>query len=155
MAAFWTKAAARMVACKKPGTIVVEATPEMFVEAMNAIVDEIRTNTHSDVILLTPNFMNTREPHEGSAEELSGFCASARLQNTGVLAAYAQAVRDIASERGVACADVYTVWEEMAARGEDVDSMLSNGMNHPTPDAHAIPAELLMRIVTATDASLT
>jgi hypothetical protein len=34
LAVFWTKAAAKKVARSKPGTVVVEATPEMFVEAM-------------------------------------------------------------------------------------------------------------------------
>lgn len=34
LAAFWTKAAAKKVARSKPGTIVVEATPEMFMEAI-------------------------------------------------------------------------------------------------------------------------
>ena len=72
-----------------------------------------------------------------------------------MLALYAQTVRDVAREHNVLCADVYSAWEALATRGEDTDSMLSNGMNHPTPDAHAIPAELLMDIVKATDDSLT
>ena len=32
---FWTKAAAKKVARSKPGTVVVEATPEMFVKAIH------------------------------------------------------------------------------------------------------------------------
>lgn len=128
---------------------------QMFVDAMNTIVSRVRLETESDVVLLTPNFMNTREPNETTGEERSAFRASASLQNDGVLAVYAQAIRDVAREHNVPCADVYHAWEELAARGEDIDSMLSNGMNHPTADAHRIPAELLMRIVTATDASLT
>ena len=34
LAVFWTKSAAKRVARSKPGTVVVEATPEMFVEAI-------------------------------------------------------------------------------------------------------------------------
>ena len=128
---------------------------EMFVDAMNIVVSRLRSETESDVILLTPNFMNTREPNEATGEEVAAFRASASLQNDGVLAVYAQAVRDVAREHSVPCADVYRAWEDLAARGENTDSMLSNGMNHPTPDAHAIPAELLMRIVTATEAPRT
>ena len=121
---------------------------QMFVEAMNTIVSRIRVETESDVVLLTPNFMNTGEPSEATGEERSAFRASATLQNDGVLADYAQAVRDVAREHNVPCADVYRAWEELSARGEDTDSMLSNHMNHPTPGAHTIPATLLMRIVT-------
>ena len=128
---------------------------QMFVDAMNTIVSRVRSETESAVVLLTPNFMNRREPNQPTGEERSAFRASASLQNDGVLALYAQAVRDVARKHTVPCADVYGAWEELAVRGENIDSMLSNGMNHPTPEAHAIAAELLMRIVTATDASLT
>ena len=34
LAVFWTRAAAKRVARTKPGTVVVEATPEMFMEAI-------------------------------------------------------------------------------------------------------------------------
>ena len=127
----------------------------MFVDAMNAIVRQIRAQTQSDVILLTPNFMNTREPSGRTVEELSAFRASAGLQDGGVLAAYAQALRDAAQAQHVSCADVYSEWEDRAASGVDTDSMLANGMNHPTEDAHSIPAELLIRIVRATDPLMT
>jgi hypothetical protein len=45
------------------------------------------------------------------------------------------------------CADVYAAWQELDARGVETNRMLANGLNHPTDEAHAIPAELLMRIV--------
>ena len=128
---------------------------QMFVEAMNTIVSRVRSETESELVLLTPNFMNTHEPNEATGLELLALRASATLQNDGVVADYAQAVRDVAREHNAACADVYRAWEALANGGEDIDSMLSNRMNHPTPDAHRIPAELLMRIVAATDASLT
>ena len=127
---------------------------QMFVDAMNTIVSRLRSETESDVVLLTPNFMNIRVPNDATGEDRSAFQASASLQNDGVLSLYAQAVRDVARDHNVPCADVYRAWEDLAARGENTDSMLSNGMNHPTPDAHTIPAELLMRVVTATDAAL-
>ena len=34
LAVFWTRAAAKRVARTKPGTVVVEATPEMFMDAI-------------------------------------------------------------------------------------------------------------------------
>lgn len=128
---------------------------QMFVESLNIIVSRLRSETEGDVVLLTPNFMNTRVLDDAVGEEASVFGASARLQNDGVLAAYACAVRDLARDYNLPCADVYSAWQDLAARGEDTDAMLSNAMNHPTPEAHAIPADLLMRIVTASDESLT
>jgi len=34
LAVFWTKSTAKKVARSKPGAVVIEATPEMFVEAL-------------------------------------------------------------------------------------------------------------------------
>ena len=101
-------------------------------------------------MLLTPNFMNAREPAGLEAAALPAFRASAELQNRGVVAAYADAAREVARTHGLPCADVYRAWEERRAAGVDVDAMLANGMNHPTADAHAIPADLLFQIVLAT-----
>jgi acyl-CoA thioesterase-1 len=120
-----------------------------FIDAMDVIVRRIRAETESDVILLTPNFMNRREPAGADSEHIALVRATAALQNDGVLAAYAQAVRDVAQAHDLPCADVYRAWEDLATQGVDTDRMLANHMNHPTSEAHAIPAELLMRIVTA------
>jgi acyl-CoA thioesterase-1 len=120
-----------------------------FIDAMDVIVRRIRAETESDVILLTPNFMNRREPADADPELMVLVRATAALQNDAVLAAYAQAVRDVAQAHGLPCADVYRAWQDLAAQGVDTDRMLANQMNHPTAEAHAIPADLLMRIVTA------
>jgi lysophospholipase L1-like esterase len=123
-----------------------------FVEAMNEIVRRIRARTESDVILMTPNFMTTRESLHPDSELRALLKAAADLQNAGVLGSYAQAVRDVARAHRVPCADVYQAWEDLLVAGTDVDLMLANGLNHPTADAHAIPAGLLMGIVTAAEA---
>ena len=103
------------------------------------------------MILLTPNFMNRREPTDADPELMVLVRATAALQNDGVLAAYAQAVRDVAQAHDLPCADVYRAWQDLATQGVDTDQMLANQMNHPTAEAHAIPADLLMRIVTAAE----
>jgi len=115
-----------------------------YVGALTTIVERILSETTSDVVLLTPNAMNVRPPAWSTGEERRGFEASAALQTTGVLAAYAQAVRDLASRFNLPCADVYSAWVAAAGRGIDTDEWLANQMNHPTADAHAIPAALLM-----------
>ena len=123
----------------------------VYVDAMNAIVRQIQAGTQSDVVLLTPNFMNMREPAGVDPDALPGFRASAELQNRGVVAAYAHAVREVARAHDLPCADVYRAWEERLVAGIDVDALLANGMNHPTAEAHAITAELLLQIVLATE----
>lgn len=118
-----------------------------YVAALTAIVERIDCETTSEVVLLTPNFMNTALPAHVQGDERRGFEMSAAIQNTGVLASYAQAVRDLAHRRGVHCADVYAEWSASASRGMDTDAWLANHMNHPTREAHAIPANLLIALV--------
>ena len=71
-------------------------------------------------------------------------------QNGGVVAAYAEAVRCVGREFDAPVADVHAAWEQLAGAGFDTDSLLVNGLNHPGPEAHRIPAELLMRIIDPT-----
>lgn len=128
----------------------VEGLPD-FVGALTALVERIQAETSSDIVLLTPNFMNTKAPGQCDEAERRGFELSAALQNDGTLAAYAQAVRDLASRFALPCADVHAAWTERAGKGVDTDAWLANHMNHPVADAHAVPAALLMDLVRASE----
>lgn len=128
---------------------------ENFSATLHTLVERVRQQTSSDVILLTPNFMNTRVPLGADDDGRAGYEASASLQTSGVLSAYADAVRRVASMLELPCADVYRNWAARAAAGVDTDAMLANHMNHPTADAHDIPARLLLEIVTTTEPSVT
>ena len=59
----------------------------------------------------------------------------------------AEAVRQVARELNVPVADVYAEWERLAADGTNTDDLLANGLNHPTAEAHAIPAQLLLQLM--------
>jgi len=124
-----------------------------FVDGLSQIVGQLRDRTKSDLILLTPNFMVTRGPSGNDTEDQSLAWAAADLQRGGVLAAYASAIRELAREHSHPCADVYRAWEELVERGVDVNPMLANHLNHPTAEAHAIPAELLIELVVAAEVS--
>ena len=118
-----------------------------FADTLVRIVGDIRSRTDADVILLTPNFMNTRDGDR--VPEVYRSCVEdfIRRQTGGVLAAYAEAVRQVGRANGVAVADVYAAWEDLARRGVDTTGLLSNGLNHPSVEAHRIPAELVMRLI--------
>ena len=118
-----------------------------FAKTLREIVRRIRAGTDADVILLTSNFMNTRDNsnvadvHRDLVEDFID------RQTSGLVGAYAEAVRDIGRELDVPVADVYAAWEQLADRGVDTTDLLANGLNHPTAEAHRIPAEVIMKLI--------
>ncbi|MFN7985168.1 MAG: GDSL-type esterase/lipase family protein [Vicinamibacterales bacterium] len=124
-----------------------------YVGCLSTIIERVQRETASDVVLLTPNMMNTRTHAGASRDDRGAFEASAAIQTRGIVAAYAQAVRDLAVRFDVACADVYAAWSAQADAGTDTDAWLANHMNHPTAEAHTVPAALLMELVVAWEPS--
>ena len=122
-----------------------------FRTALTTLVERTVSEAHSDVVLLTPSFMNKASDAAHAkrvAPEHQGLIAGmAAIQNSGILAAYAQAIREVAAQCGVACADVYRAWEDQTAAGVDTDTLLSNGLNHPNEAAHQIAASVLLAVV--------
>ena len=118
-----------------------------FADALTQSVTRIQNETKSEVILLTPSFMNKADNPRVHLVHRHLISGMAEIQNSGTLAAYAEAVRQVAQQLAVPCADVYRAWEALAEQGVDTDAMLANGLNHPTAEAHEIAAEALIRIV--------
>lgn len=118
-----------------------------FRQALDQMVESVMTGTEAAIILLTPNWMNTRtnERVNVAQAELAG--RFAERQNGGVVAAYAEAIRAVGRSHRVPVADVYAAWEAYAANGGDTDAWLANGLNHPVAEAHRIPAEQIMAIL--------
>jgi lysophospholipase L1-like esterase len=127
-----------------------EAGRERFAAALRDTVRQLRERTTADIVFLTPSFMNSRDAGEAVApcHREAGLPARfAERQNAGVLAGYAEDIRAVAAESDCPVADVYAAWEALAASGIDTTAMLANGLNHPTRDAHRIPADLLMGLI--------
>lgn len=122
-----------------------------FAGCLSTIIERVQRETTSDLVLLTPNMMNTSADGVANRDDRRACEASAVLQNRGVVGLYAQVVRDLAIRFDVVCADVYAAWSAHAETGTDTNAWLANHMNHPTAEAHAIPASLLMKLVAASE----
>ncbi len=118
-----------------------------FTDALAVMYKRIRAETHSDIIALTPTFMNKADNARVAAEHRNLVQGMADIMNSGALSAYADAVRATARSHNVRVADVYAAWEHRAANGVDTDRLLANGLNHPTGEAHAIAADVLMQLI--------
>lgn len=117
---------------------------EAFRAAMAEIVDRIERETQADVLLITPNMMATRDNDAVPERWKPVIGQFVDAQNSGLLAVYAQTIRDLAAARGTALADVYSRWEALVKSGVDTTSRLSNGINHPDAGMHDMAAQIIM-----------
>jgi hypothetical protein len=108
------------------------------------LVRRIRGATRAAIVLLTPNRMMTHDNDRVAPRWKTKLDTFIRTQREGVLDAYAQAIRRVASDQQVALADVYDAWCRLEASGVDTTLCLSNGINHPAADMHAQTARLVM-----------
>lgn len=120
---------------------------EKFRFLLRKIIKKIQSKTDAEIVLLTPNFMNTSDnTNVADAHRKQGLPTKfAKCQNAGVPALYAETICCIGQEFNIPVADVYREWETLSACGMDTNLLLANGLNHPIPEAHRIPAELIMK----------
>jgi len=123
------------------------AAAQTYEANLRKIIATIREKTQADVILLTPTYMVSRasgystEPGKSIMEHLM------QMQNSGVVAQFAEIVKRVGVSENVPVADVYAKWDELAKSGVDTTAKLVNGLNHPLPEMHEIPASLVMEII--------
>ncbi|MEO6908683.1 MAG: GDSL-type esterase/lipase family protein [Abditibacteriaceae bacterium] len=120
-----------------------------FSQALETLISRTREATDADIILLTPNMMPHRDNDKIPDEWRHVTELFLRLQKDGILAAYAQCVRDVGAKNNVAVADVYAAWEELELRGVDTTAMLTNGLNHPDASGHLLTAKVLLQVILA------
>ena len=100
-----------------------------------------------ECVYMTPNMLNTYL-HENTAVQHRSYAQkTADKQNGGKMDEYMDAARKMAAERGIPVCDCYAKWKAMAAEGKDTTVMLSNYINHPTREMHALFAESLFETI--------
>ncbi len=92
------------------------------------IVQKIKLNLDTEIVLITPNFsLNETNPVSSLSNRV-------------------KAMREIAEQEETCIVDIYTIWENYSAEGNDILPLLANGLNHPSEQVHAFHAEMLMRL---------
>lgn len=95
--------------------------PGLFEHNIRQMVELIREKTDADVILVTPCESNPLWKH-----------------SSGDLAIYADILKRLGQECGVAVADVHRLWHEELKSGKTHESLLLNNINHPNDYGHRI-----------------
>ncbi|HZJ75889.1 MAG TPA: GDSL family lipase, partial [Clostridia bacterium] len=94
----------------------------------------------------TQNMMNTKPANKNNPHyEFSQI--TAQIVTNGIQESYVNAAKDAANQYSVPVADCFSIWKELYEGGVDTDRMLSNGVNHPTRDAHKIFADELYKVM--------
>ncbi len=110
-------------------------------------IAKILIENQIEVVFMTPTMLCTRKVP--SFKWFWGYVHSVfrDIQNSGKMDLYVEAEKAVAKELNIPVADAYAVWKELAAEGVDTTAMLANGMNHPTPEAHNIFKEELIKVL--------
>jgi lysophospholipase L1-like esterase len=104
---------------------------DAFNQAMSSYIDRAR-GAGMEVLLVTPLQSN---PYYD--EVLTDRVPRAQI---------AVAIWQLAVEKGVACADVFTAWVNQAARGIAPVSQLHNWFNHPGAGGHQLYVDTILRL---------
>lgn len=145
----------RDVLCHRPHiTVVYFGTNDVWDDDLStfaknlAEIVRLLKQSGSLVLLMTGTHMNKKvrvglsPDHAEIAEKM------AVRQHSGKVANVFAITRDYALQNNIPLLDLYTHYSELEAKGVDTDTLLANGINHPTREAHAMFAQKLFTIFT-------
>lgn len=95
------------------------------------IVRKIKSETMSDIIMMTPN-MEIPGPFANSNSKLED---------------RVKIVREVADIEKICLADTYSIWKEYVDKGYALKELLANGCNHPSTVGHEVYAITLMKLL--------
>ena len=99
----------------------------------------------TETVFMTPNRMCSEvdESQIDGKKCLETAYACCELQNNGVFDSYMDGVRQLCREMHIPLCDCYADWQRLAESGVRTTELLSNRINHPTREMHALFAARL------------
>ena len=114
--------------------------------SMSQIFDKLIENGITP-ILLTPNMKCTYVSDKAIECSLVAARKSAEIQNSGRMDETVEISCEVARERGIEICDIYAEWKKLSESGTDITELLSNYINHPTPEMHDFIAERVLKVL--------
>ena len=118
---------------------------EDFKKALETIFTKCKEN--SDVIYLSPNMMNSYVHEKTNPRHVNYAHTTAQYQTSGKMDLYVDEAKKIAEKCGVLVCDGYGAMKKMGEEGKDTTELLSNYVNHPIREIHALWADMLFDII--------
>lgn len=145
----------RDVLCHHPDLVIVNfglndamggiSSLSDYAEAMDGIMKRV-LDSGAECLLLTPNRMCAYAANTIHDDEIKDIAAAAaNVQNGGTLDAFVEKAREIAQKNDVPIADAYARWNRLEAFGVNTTSLLCNDINHPSPEAHRLFVEEILK----------
>ena len=117
---------------------------ERYQNAMKEIFAALQ-NANIEVIFLTPNMMCTNTSCHIENEAIKGIAdAASQIQLSGKLEQFLSAAKDIAAGMDIPVCDCYAKWKLLYECGVNITELLSNRINHPTPEMNWLFAGTLV-----------
>lgn len=118
---------------------------DTYVAALKSIFDSVRKNG-KEVIFLTPNRITDRLNVKSMHEEINVLTETIleKKQNDW-LAKYIEAARNLCETECIPVCDCNRLWDILSDNDVDINSLLSNRINHPTEKMHWMFAYELVR----------
>ena len=122
-----------------------EDSLEKYITPLRGIFERLQSEG-IEIIFMTPNMMNTTiSPHLAHPDFAEVAEKKAALQNGGIFDRHIDAARSLCAEMGVPVCDCYAIWKMLSAGGVNTTELLSNRINHPTPEMHKVFAYELVK----------
>jgi len=118
---------------------------EEYEESLRTIFDRCN-ETNTFTVFMTPNMLNTHLSDDTEPELMEYAEKMCRMQNEGVMDTFMDKAREVAKEKGILVCDCYAEWKKLAET-KDVNDLLINRINHPTPEMHRFFAEKLFALL--------
>lgn len=111
-------------------------------ERVRRLFDKLK-ESGCTVIVMSSNMVNKYISPDTLEEyrNMAGDCAD--CQNSGVLDAYTETLRELSSAYGFFFADAYAEWKRLDGYGIDTTALLCNHLNHPSRRMHRLFADVL------------
>lgn len=111
--------------------------------AMSGIFAKLAENGIKSV-LLTPNMMCTYVSDKAIECSRKAAAKCSVAQTSGRMDETVETARACAAQYGADVCDVYAEWKKMYDSGTDITELLSNHINHPTPEMHDLFAARIL-----------
>ena len=121
-----------------------------YIDALDEIFTKIK-ESGSEIIFMTPNMKGQYAHHlieDKTIYELAEKMANE--EESKCMDFYVDKARELSKKHEIPVCDCYALWKIMHEKGVDITGILSNFINHPTPQMHSLFAyELVKTIITA------
>lgn len=116
-----------------------------YINALTEIFEKVQ-KSGAELIFMTPNLRCTEvDISITDAKILETTERIAESEKEGDLAFYLDAARALCKEKNVPVCDCHRIWESFRDGGVDINSLLSNKINHPTREMHMLFAYELLK----------